>query len=246
MPKPLLFFLVSLLAPTAAFGQPAAPQSQAVAVAAVQQQYTAAFGGLPQLYNGPEYLDYAQVYRNRTGHQFFAAPEPQNGSIYYNGHYFTGLRLAYDVVRDQVVLSQPTSPLKLRLVNEWVGYFFLNEHHFVRLVADNPASSLIRPGYYELLLEGPVQVLAKRVKYQQEKLTQGGTDVAFLPTDKLFLQKGGTYYSASGKRAVLRLLADHSPEVQQYVQAHGLRFGQAELEASTVELARYYNSLLPH
>ena len=125
MPKLLLFFCGVLLVPRGvALGQQAPTESRmATDVATIKQQYTTSFAGLPQLYSGPEYLEYAQLYRSRDGHQFFAAPEPQIGSVDYNGHHFTGVRLAYDVVRDQVVLSQPASPLRLRLVNEWVTGF---------------------------------------------------------------------------------------------------------------------------
>lgn len=240
-----LFLLGTLLVPgSVAFGQQAPAEAQlAAAVATARQQYAAAFAGTPQLYSGPEYLDYTSLYRTRTGHPFFAAPEPQSGGVRYHGHYFAGVRLAYDIVRDQVVLSQPTSPLRLRLVNEWVTDFSIDNHQFVRLLADGQAGSPIRTGYYELLLDGPVQVLAKRAKYQQEKLTQGGTDVVFSPNDRLFLRKDGLYYPAQGKRAVLRLLADHSRELQQYVQDHQLQFGHAQLEATTVALARYYSTL---
>ncbi len=44
------------------------------AVVAAQQQYTAAFVGPPQLYNGPEYVDYAKRYHAQIGHQFFSSP----------------------------------------------------------------------------------------------------------------------------------------------------------------------------
>lgn len=239
-----LFFIGALLVPGGlAFGQQVLLEARLAATATAEQQYTSAFVGTPQLYSGPEYLDYTYLYRTRTGHQFFAAPEPQSGSVRYHNHSFTGVRLAYDVVRDQVVLSQPTSPLRLRLVNEWVTGFSIDTHQFVRLVADGRAGGPIRTGFYELLLDGPVQVLAKRAKYQQEKLTQGGTDVVFSPNDKVFLRKAGTYYPVSGKRAVLRLLADHSRELQQYAQDQQLQFNQGQLEASTVALARYYSTL---
>ena len=248
MPKLLLFFSGALLVPGGiAFGQQAPAETRlATAVTALRQQYTAAFAGLPQLYSGPEYLEYAQLYRSREGHQFFADPEPQVGSVDYQDHHFTEVRLAYDVVRDQVVLSQPTSPLRLRLVNEWVTGFSIANHQFVRIAPASPAAGAIRPGYYELLLDGPLQVLAKRAKYQQEKLTQGGTDVAFLPNDKLFLRKADAYYPVANKRAVLRLLADHSREVAQYIQDHQLRFDHAQFEATTVALARYYVTLSAH
>jgi hypothetical protein len=240
MPKFLLVFLGFFLA---ALGRPAC--GQPAPTEAPLAMYAAAFSSSPRLYNGPEYLDYTALYRTRTGHQFFLAPEMQPGSVYYNGQYFKDLHLAYDVVRDQLVLPQPTSPLTLRLIDERVRYFFIAGHRFVRLVADSAAGGAIRTGYYEVLGDSSVQVVAKRTKYLQERIAQGATDAIFLPRDKFFLRKAGVYYPVAGKGAVLRVLADHSQELQQFTKEHDLRFGQAELEASLVQLARYYNSLPP-
>ncbi len=235
--------LLAVCAP--AMGQQAAPAALATAVAAAQRQYAAAFAGHSELYNGPEYRDYAKRYHQQTGHQFFLAAEPQPGGIFYNGHDFKDIRLAYDVVLDQVVLMTPQSPLTLRLINEKVREFSISGHRFVRLTADSTAGSAIRTGYYEVLLDGPVQVLARRVKTQQEHLSQSYIDVEFFPADKLFIRKAGQYYPVGSKAAAMRLLADRGKQLQQYAQEHKLRFKKAQREASVLALAAYYGSLPP-
>lgn len=230
---------------TSALGQTAPPVALAPAVAAAQLQYAASFGAHPELYNGPEYLDYSRRYYTVTGHQFFLSPEAQPGAVYYNGHDFQNILLAYDVVLDQVVLSPPQSPLTLRLLNEKVRGFTISGHRFVRLVADSTTRGVIRTGYYEELLGGPVQVLAQRVKRQQEHVNNPHIDVEFTANDRLFLRKAGQYYAVSSKSSVLRPLADRGKEVQQYAQAHKLRFNKAQREASVLALATYYASLPP-
>ena len=215
--------------------------------AAAQQQYDASFAGHPQLYSGPEYLDYAKRYHAQVGHQFFGEPTPQPGSVDYNEHSFSGLPLAYDLVRDQVVISPPGSPLTLRLVNEFVRSFAIGDHRFVRLVADSASNSVISTGFYELLTppDAPVQVLAKRAKRQQERVVVGQIDVEFTATDRVFLKKAGTYYPVKSKGAVVRTLVDRGPEMQAYLKAHKLSFRKPAFEASLVELASYYASLPP-
>ncbi|WP_035565047.1 hypothetical protein [Hymenobacter sp. IS2118] len=214
------------------------------AVTAAQQQYTAAFVGPPQLYNGPEYVDYAKRYHAQIGHQFFSVPEKQPGSIDYNNHVFSNLRLNYDVVLDQVVLQHPTSPLTLRLINEQLRGFTINDRRFLRLVADSASKAVIRTGYYEVLADGEMQLLAKRAKRQQEQIIDRKVDVEFLNIDKLFIKKAGVYYPVGSKASVVRLLADRSKEIQQYLQAHKLNFSKKQREAAAVELVRYYNGLL--
>ncbi|MDO3416241.1 hypothetical protein Q3A66_14315 [Hymenobacter sp. BT770] len=229
-----------------ALGRPAFSQSApelASAINAAQQQYTASFAGLPQLYNGPEYVDYAKRYQPRTGHQFFLWPDKQSGSVYYNGQAFGNLQLAYDVVLDQVVLSQPTSPLLLRLIPEKLEYFTLNNHRFRRLVADSASSRVIRTGFYEVLVDSSVQVLAKRAKRLQERIVTPNIAVEFTATDRLFMQKGGSYYAIKRKSNALRLFADKNKEMQKFIQQNKQTLNKLPLEASIVQLTRYYCSL---
>ncbi|MDO7847973.1 hypothetical protein Q5H92_16525 [Hymenobacter sp. M29] len=231
------------------FGQRAAAQTAAPtaalasAVATAEQQYAAAFALPSQLYNGPEYIDYALPYRVRIGHQFFLEPTRQPGAVLYNGHYFANLLLAYDVVKDQVVLSPPRSPLSLRLINDNVQSFSVSSHRFVRLVADSASRRVIETGYYEVLLDSTVQVLARRSKRLQEHVAQQIISVEFVPQDELFIKKAGTYYPVGRKAAALRVFADRGKEVQEYAKAQKLSFKKAAFEASVVQLARYYSGL---
>ncbi|WP_210514301.1 hypothetical protein [Hymenobacter terricola] len=240
-----VLFCLLALSPSA-FSQLAAPEADvSVAVVAAQQQYGRSFNGLPQLFNGPEYADYAKNYRERNGFQFFMWPEKQLGSVDYNGYTFPGVRLAYDVVLDQVVLSPANSPLALRLINERVRAFSIADHRFVRLVADRSTSNVIGTGFYELLLDSTVQVVAKRAKRLQEHIVQQYIAVEFVPNDRLFIKKEGRYYPVASKSSALHLLADRSKEMQKYLQERKLKFNKAKREASIVQLATYYCSLPP-
>ena len=230
-------------------GQATAPAADsslvAVAVAAAQQQYTTSFADQPQLYNGPEYADYSRRYNARIGHQFFLTPDKQPGSVTYNGHYFPAVELAYDVVRDQVVLPVTGSPLTLRLVDEHVRAFSIGSHHFVRVVADSSTGPAVRTGYYEVLVDSSAQVVAKRSKRLHEQMSQRLTDVEFVSTDRYFVRKAGVYYPVSSKATAVRAFADHSREVQQFIREQALAFGRGQLETSLVRLARYYCTLPP-
>ena len=235
----------------AVFSQPACSQGTSpgpllmAATAAAQQEYTEALRGNSQLFSGPEYVDYSLRYHVRNGHPFFLTSEKQAGSIYYNNQHFSSLQLAYDLVLDQVVLQQPGSPLMLRFIDEHVRSFTIGGHRFTRLVADSTTGKALRTGYYEVLLDSPVQVLARHTKRLQEHLVQPYVNVEFTATDNLFIQKAGRYYPVASKSSVTRLFADHSKEVQKYIQEHGLKFSKARRETDIVALAAYYGSLPP-
>ncbi|GGF05584.1 hypothetical protein [Hymenobacter cavernae] len=240
----LLLLLGTLAGSQSALGQTAnAPLAAALSTA--QQQYNAAFKGHPQLYNGPEYIDYAKRYAKRTGHQFFLSPDRLPGSVDYNDHQFTELNLGYDVVLGQVVLQHATSPLTLRLINENVRSFTIGSQRFVRMTFDSTAANLLSTGYYEVLVDSSTQLIAKRAKRIQEKIDQGTVNVEFIPADRLFIRKAGVYYAVNKKRSVTKLFADRGKEVQKYIQDNKLKFKKARREADIVQLTRYYAGLAP-
>lgn len=241
------FAVVVLLLPMlngTALGQ-AAPTEPVLAseMATAQQQYAAAFVAHPQLYSGPEYIDYTLRYHERDGHQFFLVPEKQPGSVDYNDHLFANLRLAYDVVLDQVVLSPPNSPLMLRLLSERVRSFIVNDHRFIRLVADSSGGNIIHTGFYEVLADGPVQVLAKRAKRLQQHIVQPYVNVQFTGIDKVFIKRANTYYLIKGKGAAMHLFSDRSKEMQRFLKEQKLSFKGDSFEPSIVRLATYYANL---
>ncbi|OUJ71634.1 hypothetical protein [Hymenobacter crusticola] len=239
-----LFVLFSVLG----LGYPAWSQTTDIPLAAsldaLQQQYNSSLAVNPQLYNGPEYVDYAKRYTTTVGHQFFLSPDKHSGSVYYNNHYFAGLQLRYDVVLSQLLIQHATSPFTLKLINENLWQFTIDGHRFTRLVADSSAASL-PTGFYEVLVDSStVQLLAKRAKQLEEKIAQGEIQAEFRPIDKLFVRKAGVYYLVNKKRSVTQLFADHSKEVQKYIQDHKLRFKKAQRETDIVLLTRYYAGLL--
>ncbi|WP_143080112.1 hypothetical protein [Hymenobacter arizonensis] len=168
----------------------------------------------------------------------------QPGSAFYNGHAFANVQLLYDVVLDQVVLSPPQSPLTLSLINENVREFSISGHRFTRLLADSSGKGVIRTGFYEVLLDGTVQVLAKRTKHLQ-RIVRQFDDVEFITKDAFFIKKAGIYASVSRKSAAMRLFADRGKEMQEYLKNHPLSFKKAAFENALVQLASHYNSLPP-
>ena len=238
----LLLVLAALLIARPAHAQVPGPEARLPAAAqALRQQYAAASVNYPYLYNGPEYADYTRKYHTRAGHQYYLSPDVLDGAVNYNNRKFASVRLQYDIVRDQVVLSQPGNPLKLRFLDEKVRTFSVDGHRFVRLVADS--AGVIGTGYYELLADGAAQMLAKRSKTMYEHLNKPYVDVSFTEASRLYLYKAGRYHMVRSKGTAMRLFADHSKEMQTYLKEHRLRFNQASRENSLAELTRYYNEL---
>lgn len=236
---------VGLLGANGALGQATSVDSVFVA-AAIQQltnRYTAATESEWHLYNGKEYLDYDKYYLR--GHQFFKSAEEQAGSIYYDNYLYPAVPLRYDVLLDQLVLSPPESSLLFKLANDKVSYFNVHGHSFIRLVVDTLAQSAIRPGFYDLLVDGKTQVLAKRSKRIQEQATSRGMEGDFLVTDKFFIRKNDAYYPVNLKKSVLALFPAKKKELQKYIRSQRLKFRKTGRETALIKLVHYYNTLPP-
>ncbi|RIY10011.1 hypothetical protein D0T11_10710 [Hymenobacter rubripertinctus] len=211
----------------------------------VLRLYDDAFGAHSQLYNGPEYVEYAKQGSRQIGHPFFLIPEVQPGTVHYNGHLFQQTRLKYDALLDQVVLAQNTSPLLVRLVDEKLTYFTINNHYFIRILADSSAKNTLATGYYEVLLrDKPISVLARRAKKIQKNIANQTVIIEYLADEKLFARKDGRYYPIRSKRSVYNLFKDHISEVRIYMRKNKLKLKKKSFESDFLALSNFYNSLL--
>lgn len=208
------------------------PDSLAVAaaVAAVTQQYEQQVQPESVLFNGPEYVNRTQP--GTIGHQFFGSAEPQLGTIAYRNAHFQGVPLNYDLALDQVVLSYPGQAATVQLVPDQITAFSLGSHHFVRLLADSAAKSAAPTGFYEVLLPGPVSLLARHTKRIEQTTVQQNLRLTFRQADQLFVRTASTVAPVDNLKDILNLLPSHKAEVQRYARQQQLRFSAAQREAS--------------
>jgi hypothetical protein len=211
------------------------------AVAAATQRYVRQVQPESVLFNGPEYVN-----RNSPGtigHQYFGSADPQLGTITYRSAQFQGILLSYDLALDQVVMTYPSQAVTVILVPEKIGAFSLGSHQFVRLLADSVAKSQAPTGFYEVLLPGPVSLLARHTKRVQQTTVQQNLRLEFRQSDQLFVRTASTVAPVDNLKDVLNLLPAHKADVQRYARQQQLRFAGAQREASFLSALRYYASL---
>lgn len=229
--------------PLAAVSQVIAPDtsSAAAAVQVAAKQYTAAIGNNSLLFTGPEYQDYNQPYMQ--GNQFFGAGKPQPGTVHYYETIYTKAPLQYDLKEDQLVIQPSFNPLQFKLVDEHVKYFVLAGHTFVRLVKNDTARYSLPTGYYDLVVDGPAQMLAKRTKKTQTRRGLYGLEGSYSEEAAFYLQKDNAFHAVSSRKSILRLLSDKKTNLESYARERRLKFKKATQEAAITELVRHYNSL---
>ena len=243
--QPALLLLLS------GYRRPAAAQVLATAdsatvaasVAAAARTYTGALGPESVLYDGAEYVDYTVP--GTRGHQFFGGPEAQPGSVVYRGGQFAGLPMRYDLVRDQPILLYPGQAVAIMLVPEKVVSFTLGGHRFVRVVGDSLTAGSLPTGFYELLADGPVCLLARHSKRVFQTIISQTLTLEYRQSDALYVRTATATAEVSNLKKLLTLLPDHQAEVQRYARQQQLSFAPAGRAESAERLLRYYYSLRP-
>jgi hypothetical protein len=209
-----------------------------LAVAAGQTEailaYNRATKKQAQLYEGNEYI--VHNYRIKV-HPFFVSDSLQTGTVAYNGAFYTDVAMLYDIVRDEVAIQRPGAPYRIRLHSERISSFSIGNHRFARLVGDSTVG--VRTGFYQLLYDGSVKALARRIKTIHEDISSGQYKADFVEEDRYFILKNGTYYPVKSKRALLRLFPEQASALQKYLRANRIKFKQQREEAITAVVRQY-------
>ena len=228
-----------------ALAQSARADSSLVAAAsrALTQRYTTTLGEAARLYNGPEYVSY--VRRDTRGHRFFGPDAPQPATITYAGRTYAGVPLRYDLVRRQLVLRAPGGGLEMSLINEQVTRFEVGGHTFVHLQADSARQLPAGPGFYDLLVDGPVRLLGVHRKTLQKRSTGTENISEITARDEYFVERARRYYPVGKLGAVLHLFPENKAALRRFSKEHHLKFNAEGQEQALVALLRYQATLAP-
>ena len=195
------------------------------------------------LYNGPEYFAYDASIKNNA--YFMDVNVFTAGSVFYNGAFYTGVPMLYDLYTDDVTVLLYNHFSKFYLIKEKVKSFDFLGHHFINISLDSlKENSVIKPGYYDELYKGRIEVLVKRTKTIQER-NNGSTSIESYftsPTRTLFIRKNNVYYSITGQGSLINVLKDKKNELQQFIKAGQIRF-KKDPEDAMVKILTYYDHL---
>lgn len=191
------------------------------------------------LYNGMEYIeDHPGV----IGSPFWKAIMPQMGSIYYDGVLYSNIPLAYDIVKEEVVIRNKQQ-LSVKLVPEKIDYFILFNQLFIHIANDSISNPGFQPGLYNVILDNAsITVLAKRKKTPLRVLLP--TDhYEFREVDTYFIKRNEKYYFVDNKSSLLNALQDKKDEIKKFIQKNKFNF-KKDFENSIIKTADYYTLLI--
>ena len=239
--KFLLFLLSGLFSFLLCFCQNVKTDSlttvQVKNVIALYDQYT---DGNAPIYNGTQYYYYTF---KMDGNPFFQASDISPGWITYGGKKYEPLSMLYDITRNEVVILLPDSNSRIVLHNDFIDSFHLAGHTFISLREDHQ-QNLYNTGFYDLLYNGHVQLLARRTKTMQLILKENPVVTAMYSKDFFYIHKLGLYYFITDKKDVLRLLSDKKAEIKKMIRRQHLKFGRANIENTLTNVVAYYDQLI--
>ncbi|MEZ0485118.1 hypothetical protein [Fibrella aquatica] len=233
-------FLLGLLAHQAV-GQSVGSDSAVLASTTRQAvvRYEQVSHTLEQLYNGPEYIGYD---RQMEGHAFFQTDSLLSGRVTYQGGEFT-VPMLFDIVKDLLVVVHPTG-YRMALHSNRIQRFTIDKQPFIRL---DSLQQNMPSGFYNLVYDGPSQVLVRRVKLivaapSTTSPWNAGMFGSFDPKTTYFIRRNGTYVQVKNKRALYTLFADRRKELMAYARQQQIRFKPSP-EAAFLKLTQHYDQL---
>ncbi|MFN8348978.1 MAG: hypothetical protein U0X91_28520 [Spirosomataceae bacterium] len=236
LPRFFSFFLVCFTA----CGQTAESGSATSKNSLPLDLYQSATSLSPHLYNGARY----HIYDSRSkDHQFYESEEWSPGSVLYDSQSFEAVPMLYDIVKDKVVIKYQNRSGLIQLQSERVARFSYLNHRFIRLERNEAAGVDIPTGFYDLLYDGKLQVLARRVKQRQEQIENNRVNVYFLPKNFYYIKKDGVYHPIPSKKAALSLLEEQKKALKKHLRDQGIKYRKAR-ESAIVQMATKYDQLL--
>jgi len=194
-------------------------------------------GAEANIYNGREYIPYLF---KKTGSSLFESDSLASGWISYEGRICQPIPIQYDVARDQVIILNYDGKSKIFLQNEAIDSFHFSNHTFIRL-KENPIANLNHAGFYDLLLNGHIQVLASRKKNYKENIRDNEVIRDFYSQDQFYIHKGNKYFEVKNKNDVYRLLFDKRREIENHLHKQNIKFRRDNFEEALLIAATIYN-----
>lgn len=200
------------------------------------QRYEQIIGGQTALNKGSQYKQPAQSEDEQ--HPFFESNDWVYGSVTYDHQKYDNVPLLFDITKDKVITENYYNASEMELVKEKVLQFTIGNHNFVKM--DHP--TLPKPGFYELLYNGPTSVVAKKQKVIRETITMQEIEISFDERFRYFIYRNGAFFQVRSKGSLLKLLGDKKSSMKEYVKPYKMLF-KTDFETALKRAVAHYDSL---
>lgn len=190
------------------------------------------------LYYGVEHIGYLQ---KMNGTAYFETDQWQKGTVTYNNVLYKDVSLKYDLIKDELIVLHPNNIFGVTLVSEKVQSFAIGSQEFIYVPKANKLG-LKHGGFYHVLVNGKLSVLAKRSKVVEEKILTNEIERNVISKEQFYAVKDGVATTVNGEESVLSLLEDMARQVRSHLRSKEIKFKKFK-ELALIEIATYYNQL---
>jgi hypothetical protein len=191
-----------------------------------------------RLYNGSRYVDPPFTSEE---YPFLSSDDWVTGSVFYDGELFENIPLMYDLMNQVVVAEHFPSGHSIRLIPEKLQWFTLEGRLFERIENSSVQNSLPETGFYEVLYNGNTKLIARRIKYQRERIEDRQVHYWYEPRYRYFTLLNGVYFPVKSKGSILKLMAHKKQEINRMLRQQGIVFGR-EKERALQAIVNFYDN----
>jgi hypothetical protein len=187
-----------------------------------------------RLYNGIEFINSFPL-KGKKGFPYFLINNWQYGSIFYNGQLYEHVPLLFDTFQNRVIVDHPVSHEMIELNTEGIKYFIIANKYFVHL--DTPFS-----GFYQQVYGGDTKIYTRHYKTVREKVDSETLIIEYIPKQKSYILKNGTYYLITSKRSALNVLKEHKSDLNKLLNQENISFKKNKDHALS-RMGQYFDQL---
>ena len=187
------------------------------------------------VYNGLQHVGYSHRIQ---GSAYYKSDSWQEGAVLYDGILYKNAFLKYDMVKEVLIMRQPSSLLGIALFSPRVHYFSFENSTFI--YKHKTDGQPITEGFYEQLVKGKIGLLAKRKERIEEEIVATELLQKFVRTDQYYAVKEDNYYAIKSQNDILNLLGEKKKDIQRYLKKDRIKF-KKDPEHALVKIAELFN-----
>lgn len=200
--------------------------------------YLKLIGENASLFNGAEYVSPRQQI---DGFPFYGQENQFKGTLYFSGVWFFNLPIHLDLVNDKILMWSFDASRLLVLNVEKIERVKLGEAQFVNggLIANSGGSP--KTGFYQLIYDGRIKVLAKRQKVIVQKSSSDRSYAFYKEFIKYFIVVDGKWSEIGSKKSVLNLFSDKRDALKDFINKENLSYKKSS-EQFLEKVVRFYET----
>jgi hypothetical protein len=232
----VLFFVLSLIPLSAQNQSPDTDNEYSRLYRYVNDEY-----GFDQvLVNG---IFYEDIYRHKTGHQFFMEDQLYKGDLTFRGKDYKGHEMKYDIFNNQLILFVKSNFSVAWIVppDDFISAFSLGDKHFSKFSFEG------KPGFYQVVFDSD---RLKCLYYWYKKMIENYGNHKYVTYEffdgekKCYLVLDGSFLTYRNNRSFLEILpGEIRDRARKYLKSNHIKVNKSN-DDNISSLIFYCNSLL--